>query len=116
MIIPLFPAPPNTAPTFTNLSFTLDGASHGQYIHLPDGTVPGTPTINSSTSDKYLPNVNVFSVSGLDDTLHSLMVNVGVDSVMLLDYVVYTAGSSDPTGTDGAAGSQRTSGSTAEDS
>ena len=72
--------------------------------------------MNSSVSEQFLPNVNVFAASGLDDTEHSLVINLGVDSVMLLDYIVYTAGPNDPTGTDGAAGSQRTSGATGENS
>lgn len=75
----------------------MDDAPHGSFIYRPDATVVGTPSANSSDSDKYQPNINVFSASGLDDTGHSLVVNVGVDSVFLFDYVVYTIGKSDPT-------------------
>ncbi|EJD05044.1 uncharacterized protein FOMMEDRAFT_154211 [Fomitiporia mediterranea MF3/22] len=115
-VLPLFPAPPNTTPTFTNLSFTLDGSPHGSFTFRPDPTATGTPTVNSSASDKFQSNVNVFSVAGLEDTAHSLIVNVGVDSVFLLDYVMYTAGASDPTIPGGsvttdAPDSQRTAGS-----
>lgn len=88
---------------------------HGEYLHVPNATDPGTPTANSTASDKFLPNVNVFAVSELEDTQHNLVVNVGVDSVLLLDYIIFTAGPNDPTGTDGASSAQRTSG-TSQDS
>ncbi|KAH8114827.1 hypothetical protein DFH11DRAFT_128047 [Phellopilus nigrolimitatus] len=118
-IIPLFPAPPNTTPTFTNLSFVLDGTPHGQFLHQPDPAQSGTPTVNSSNSEKYLSNFTVFSVSGLENMTHTLVVNVGVDSVFLFDYAVYEAGVSDPAdpGSDTATapGSQRTSASDTED-
>ena len=94
-IVPLFPAPANTTPTFTNLTFTLDGSPHGQFIHRPDATQPGTPTVNSSVADKFLSNVNVFGASGLNDTNHTLVVNVGVDSVFLFDYAQYTESKAD---------------------
>ncbi|KAL5520444.1 hypothetical protein ACEPAG_9668 [Sanghuangporus baumii] len=115
-ILPLFPAPSNTTPTFTNLSFTLDGAPHGSFTYRPDAIVPGTPNINSSAADKFQFDVNIFSVSDLEDSDHSLVINVGVDSVLLLDYVIYTAGASDPTIPGGsittaAPGSERTAGS-----
>ena len=116
-ILPLFPAPPNTTPTFTNLSFILDGAPHGSFVYRPDATVPGTPTVDSPNSNKYQPNVNVFTASGLEDAEHSLIVNIGVDSVFLLDYIVYTPGNSDPTIpgsiTTSAPDSQRTVGAVA---
>ncbi|KAI5120245.1 hypothetical protein M0805_007549 [Coniferiporia weirii] len=108
-IMPLFPAPPNTTPTTTNLSFTLDGTPRGQLLFQPDATKAGTPTVNSTTAEKFLPGVSVFSSSGLDDMAHSLVVNVGADSVFLFDYAVYTAGASDSvSSTTTAPGSQRT--------
>lgn len=114
-ILPLFPAPPNTTPTFTDLSFILDGSAHGSFTYRPDATVPGTPNVDSSASDKFQSNVNIFGAAGLEDTDHSLVINVGVDSVLLLDYVIYTAGPSDPTIpgsiTTAAPDSERTAGS-----
>ena len=121
-IVPLFPAPPNTTPTFTNLTFTLTSSSStsptrsGSFIHQPDASTPGTPTVNSSTDDKYLSNVLVFSASSLNDEEHILTMNVGVDSVLLLDYIIYTAGDNDEPLGDGssltstAPDSQRTAG------
>lgn len=94
-IIPLFPAPANTTPTSTNLSFALDGQPHGRFIHLPDATTAGTPTVNSSTVDKFLPNVTVFVATALNDTNHTLVVSIGDDSVFLFDYAIYTVGKSD---------------------
>lgn len=121
-IVPLFPAPPNTTPTFTNLTFTLTSSSStsptrsGSFIHQPDASTPGTPTVNSSTDDKYLSNVLVFSASSLNDEEYILTMNVGVDSVLLLDYIIYTAGDNDEPLGDGssltstAPDSQRTAG------
>lgn len=121
-IIPLFPAPPDSTPTFTNLSFSLlSGSSSSEissnsFIHTPDASIPGTPTVNSTTDEKFLQNVLVYSASTLNDEKYTLTMSVGVDSVFLLDYIIYTAGDNDdPIGdeaslTSSAPDSQRTAG------
>ena len=76
--------------TLTNLSFVIDGAPVGpQFIHQPD-----------STTD-ILYNVSVFSHSGLSNTQHQFEIHAGGsnDSLLLFDYVIYTADEDDSTTT-----------------
>ncbi|CAK5267832.1 unnamed protein product [Mycena citricolor] len=71
---------PNTI-TNTNLIFTLDG--------LPSGTFSHSPSL--STDFQY--NVSVYSVSGLPQATHQLVVasnNQTAGSLMLFDYARYT--------------------------
>lgn len=69
----------NDAPTHMNLSYVLDLQPAGSFQY--NGT--------TSTSDVG-PATVVFAKSGLTEGLHTLNINVGPDSVFLLDYLVYT--------------------------
>ncbi|KAI0338628.1 hypothetical protein BDW22DRAFT_1348337 [Trametopsis cervina] len=82
-LVPLFTAASNTTPTFVNLTYTLDSQPSGNYLHT------GSPSVQSSPT-AYLSSFPVFQRTGLPDTPHTLTVNVGPDSVFLLDYIVYT--------------------------
>ncbi|KLO16616.1 hypothetical protein SCHPADRAFT_937806 [Schizopora paradoxa] len=98
-IIPNFAALPQTDPTAMNLTFTLDGKPHGQFRNNPT-------SLNSSSSDNFIPNFAVFSAEGLLDGEHSIVVTVGPDSVFLFDYALVTQNASS---TDGSNAPQRTS-------
>ncbi|KAJ6480925.1 hypothetical protein C8R45DRAFT_872101 [Mycena sanguinolenta] len=73
--------------TTTDLGFTLDGSPQKSYSHNPD-----------STSD-YEYNVPVFSVSGLTQGAHQLVVatNNPDGSLFLFDYAEYSYEVTDPT-------------------
>ncbi|KAI0652610.1 hypothetical protein C8Q79DRAFT_110960 [Trametes meyenii] len=81
---------PNTVPfttTLTNLSFTLDDTSAGQpFIHTPD----------SSSDISY--QVPVFTATNLANTKHTIKVSTGGPNatLMLFDYMIYTAEEPDP--------------------
>ncbi|KAI0673886.1 hypothetical protein C8Q78DRAFT_658019 [Trametes maxima] len=81
---------PNTVPfttTLTNLSFSLDDASAGQpFIHIPD----------SSSDISY--QVPVFTATNLANTKHTVKVSTGGPNatLMLFDYMIYTAEEPDP--------------------
>ncbi|KAH9897633.1 hypothetical protein C8Q73DRAFT_681944 [Cubamyces lactineus] len=74
----------NTVPwttTLTNLTFTLDGASAGQYVHIP----------TDSTDFQY--DVPVFVKENLANTDHTITIEATGDtnsSLVLFDYIVYT--------------------------
>ncbi|OJT04505.1 hypothetical protein TRAPUB_4775 [Trametes pubescens] len=80
----VFNAIANTVPfttTLTNLSFTLDGDSVGQYVHTP----------SDSTDFQY--NVPVFVRSGLSNVTHTIVIEATGDtnsSLVLFDYIIYT--------------------------
>lgn len=63
------------SPILTNLSFTLDNIQYQDYID--------TGLTSESSS-------HVFSVDGLPETAHVLIVNLAPNSVFLFDYMVYT--------------------------
>lgn len=62
-----------------NLSFTLDNDPLGNFFHE-----------GSQAATGYLPHVNVFAQDNLTETPHVLRVDVGVGSVFLFDYMIYT--------------------------
>ncbi|KAH9003684.1 hypothetical protein EDB86DRAFT_2798741, partial [Lactarius hatsudake] len=73
--------PPNTnsTPTFMNLTFTLDGEPAGSFFHN-----------GSTNTGGFQSNVPVFSRGSLSNSAHNLLVNLGPNSVFLLDYYVST--------------------------
>lgn len=72
--------PPNAdgTPTLMNLTFTLDTEPAGNYLH----------TSGPATVHDFQSNISVFSRGGLSDSAHSLLVNLGPNSVFLFDYYV----------------------------
>ncbi|RPD60915.1 hypothetical protein L227DRAFT_86978 [Lentinus tigrinus ALCF2SS1-6] len=80
-LIPLGAAKANSTPTFMNLTFTVDSHPAGTYQHTGTASAAG-----------FLPS-QVFGQTGLTEAPHSLTMQVGPDSVLLLDYIVYTQGS-----------------------
>ncbi|KAF8645619.1 hypothetical protein AX16_007701 [Volvariella volvacea WC 439] len=70
--------PPSTTTTPTNLTFTIDGQTLGDW----DST-----SLSSSSST---PQQQVFSVDGLTEEPHVLVVTVGFNSAFVFDYLVYT--------------------------
>jgi hypothetical protein len=71
--------PPNadSTPTLMNLTFTLDSSPAGNFLHS-----------GSATNHGFQPTVTVFSRGGLSDSTHTLLVNLGPNSVFLFDYYV----------------------------
>ncbi|KAG5642284.1 hypothetical protein DXG03_003061 [Asterophora parasitica] len=63
-----------------NLTFNLDNHTYASYVHR------GSHNLASG----YHSGINVFSKTGLSKTAHILRVEVGLGSVFLLDYLVYT--------------------------
>lgn len=68
--------------TFTNISFALDGAAAGTFVHAPD---PETE----------LPeyNVTIYSKTGLQNGEHMLVMTMIQDpdpSILLFDWAMYT--------------------------
>lgn len=78
-LLPLGLAPANSTPTFVNLTFNLDGNFPRSFVHGGD-----------QSSSGFQPNVNVVTYDGLDEVPHTLDMSAGVDSVFLLDYLIYT--------------------------
>lgn len=77
--MPLGLAQANATPTYMNLTYTLDSQPAGSFQHN-----------GSASASGFEPAVVVFAKSGLTEGPHTLNVNVGPDSVFLLDYIVYT--------------------------
>ncbi|CAL1697696.1 unnamed protein product [Somion occarium] len=85
-LIPLFPAAANNTPTFVNLTYTLDSQPAGDFSH--SGTQsPVSPTPAPSAFQQSVP---IFARTGLPEGFHALTINVGPDSVFLLDYIIYS--------------------------
>lgn len=73
--------PTSSAPTVTNLTFTLDNVVAGHYLHTP----------SSATAIGFTPDVNVFMMDKLSHSnQHTLEVNIGPNSVLLLDRIIFT--------------------------
>lgn len=87
-LVPLFAAPANSTPTFVNLTFSLNSQADGQYSHV--GTQAAPVNSASASPTAYQPNVLVYARSGLPEGFHSLRIDVGPDSVFLLDYIAYS--------------------------
>ena len=84
-LVPLFAAKTNSTPTFVNVSTTLDSQPVGTFQHV------GSPSIEPTTNNtSYQRSVPIFVKTGLADGPHTLTLNVGPDSVLLLDYIVYS--------------------------
>ena len=64
-----------------NLTFEVDSHASGTYQHLGQASATG-----------FRPNTMVFSKTGMTEAPHSLTIQIGPDSVLLLDYIVYTQG------------------------
>ncbi|KAG6853124.1 hypothetical protein C0991_006734 [Blastosporella zonata] len=60
-------------------TFFIDNEIRGTF--LPQG---------SDQPSSYLPSANIFSQAGLPETPHVLQVNVGLNSIFLFDYLIYT--------------------------
>ncbi len=78
-LIPLGTAPANSTPRLMNLTFSLDSHPSGTYQHIGTASASG-----------FLPSELVFGQAGLAEAPHSLTIQIGPDSVLLLDYIVYT--------------------------
>ncbi|VDC04832.1 unnamed protein product [Peniophora sp. CBMAI 1063] len=79
-ILPLsVPANANMTPTFTNLTFTLDGQPAGNFLH--DG---------SPQDQGFQPNATIFSQTDLSEGQHTFRMDLGPNSVFLLDSIVVT--------------------------
>ncbi|KAF8494377.1 hypothetical protein F5888DRAFT_654714 [Russula emetica] len=77
-ILPLGKPPhADSTPTLVNLTFTFDSEPAGNFLHS-----------GSATNHGFQSNVSVFSRGGLSDSTHSLLVNIGPNSVFLFDYYV----------------------------
>ncbi|KAA1466903.1 hypothetical protein DENSPDRAFT_876904 [Dentipellis sp. KUC8613] len=77
-LLPLgLPANSNSTPTLTNLTFTLDNEPAGNFLHF-----------GSDSASGFQPNTSVFTRTGLSTALHTFRVDLGPDSVFLLDYYV----------------------------
>jgi hypothetical protein len=84
-ILPLGKPPnANSTPTLTNLTFTLDSVAAGNFLHS-----------GSATNQGFQSTVSVFSRGGLSNFTHSLLVNLGPNSVFLFDYYVVSRASAD---------------------
>lgn len=114
-IIPLVPASPQSTPSVTNVSFTLDGVLQSIFRFIPDSTKPGTPTSSSPIEDQYIMNFPVFNATGLNDTNHTLVMSLGVDSIFFLDYANITSGPGDDPGTTVTAPNAQRTGSSTND-
>ncbi|KAI0722587.1 hypothetical protein C8Q76DRAFT_365887 [Earliella scabrosa] len=75
--------------TLTNVNFYLDSQPVGQFVHYPDPLAPNIIEYN----------VLVYSTTDLPNTRHDLIVYASgdEDSLILFDYVVYTAVEADVT-------------------
>ncbi|KAK0205513.1 hypothetical protein DFS33DRAFT_1429160 [Desarmillaria ectypa] len=69
----------STSPTTMNLTFTLDNQLVGTYEHE-----------TSNTTAEPTPHFNVFSKENLTSSTHVLLASLGVNSVLLVDYMIYT--------------------------
>lgn len=66
-----------------NLTFLLDSHPAGTYHHSGTASASG-----------FLPSQPIFVQTGLVEAPHNLTVHIGPDSVLLLDYILYTKGAS----------------------
>ena len=80
-LIPLGTAQANSTPTFMNLTFEVDSHTDGIYQHR-----------GSASASGFQPTTLVFSKTDMAEAPHSLTIQVGPDSVLLLDSIVYTQG------------------------
>lgn len=69
----------DTTPTAMNLSFIIDNNLLGNFSHQ-----------GSQSASGYASHVNVFAQANLTETPHVLRVDVGLGSVFLFDYIVFT--------------------------
>lgn len=79
-IQPHGPPPSPLAPTNMNLSFTLDNNPLPPYLH--SGVADGTTGFTT--------NFNVLAIEDLPLAPHVLLVNLGINSTFLFDYMIYT--------------------------
>ncbi|TBU46054.1 hypothetical protein BD309DRAFT_663085 [Dichomitus squalens] len=77
---------PNNTATFANISFTVDGADTGSFLHTPH-----------LTTEVIQYNQLVHSITGLSNGPHTLVTTADGDteSLILCDYVLYTTESND---------------------
>ena len=69
---------PGGVSSHTNLSFSIDGETVGQFSHVSD------------SSSNFLYNQLVYSNTSLSNTTHTLVVNAGLGSLVIFDYLIYT--------------------------
>ncbi|EIN05702.1 hypothetical protein PUNSTDRAFT_46575 [Punctularia strigosozonata HHB-11173 SS5] len=81
-VLPLGLSHTNSTPTFTNLTFTLDAAPYPLATFAHSGSAYATGFLAQAVLA--LPSLP-------SDSAHTLRIDVGPDSVFLLDSVVYTA-------------------------
>lgn len=105
-LVPLLAAASNNTPTFVNLTATLDSQVAGTFLHT------GSP-LDSSMSNitSYEKSQPIFMKTGLSEGPHTLMLNVGPDSVLLLDYIVYSQEDVTEADTDNTGGTASTTSS-----
>ena len=82
-LVPTFATATNGPPTSMNLSYTLDSQPLGTFVHSGSKTP-------SSNSTLYLSSVPILVKTGMPDGPHTITMNIGPDSVLLLDYIVYS--------------------------
>lgn len=73
---------PSPTVTLTNVSFTLDGAASGRFVHVPH---PKTEELEY--------NVTIYNKTELENAEHTLVMTVMQDpnpSVLLFDWAMYT--------------------------
>lgn len=87
-LMPLFQQQTNATPTFVNLTFTMDSQRGSQFVH--QGSEPPPTDGSSDSPTAYQSNVLVYNRSELPEGFHSLRIDVGTDSVFLLDYITYS--------------------------
>ena len=93
-VLPLGVPPNNySTPTLMNLSFTLDGEPAGSFSH--DG---------STNTGGFRSDVPVLSRGNLSDSVHNLLVDLGPNSVFLLDYYVFSRSNESNIGSHAATG------------
>ena len=73
---------PSTTIIYSNVTFELDGALAGTYIHVPD-----------SSASQYEYNVTAFSQTELNNEHHTLVMTAvqgSEPSLLLFDWAMYT--------------------------
>jgi len=65
----------------TNVTFLIDGQPRGSLLRIGTGI---------ADEEGWIYNMSAFSLSGLNGTQHTLIINQGVQSMIVLDYLKYT--------------------------
>lgn len=70
-----------SSPALVNVTFALDSAPAGTFVHKPSGI---------SSNATFTAGANVFARSGITDGPHSFSITLAPNSVFVLDYVLVT--------------------------